>query len=410
MTGYLTLLAISAVWLVAGWAVWRTSHRTARLWASAALTALASANAAAILRSDEPWWPLISGAWSAAEWTAAILWIAALVLIFRARQRGRNPGLAIMVCAIAVFAIALGAASTGASNQTGKLCLGQSGSIGPWTATLRAIKPVADPQYTGVQATLSLRTGVGVPHEVQAEQRAYLLAGRSPHAGSATLVRSNGELRVDVRSSPENPDCTDISLAWRPFAQWLRYGAWLSLAGAVLLLAAACRSACWRAAAWERIAMRREDRTRPALAAVYRAPAWLPVGIALVLGLIGMCWQLAQPVPVISGKAGPIDGPAMIAARQSLFSGPHNSNRWLVIADALARHGSFGDAAQVLQGATEKEPDNAEAWQALGDALYGHAGGRLVPAATLAYYRADRALRTAAPDGKPAIAAGKPCC
>ena len=84
----------------------------------------------------------------------------------------------------------------------------------------------------------------------------------------------------------------------------------------------------------------------------------------------------------------------MIAARQSLFGGPHADNRWLVIADALARHGQFGEAAQVLKGAVDKEPHNAEAWLALGDALYGHAGGEMVAAAELAYDRADQ---TAAP-------------
>jgi hypothetical protein len=62
----------------------------------------------------------------------------------------------------------------------------------------------------------------------------------------------------------------------------------------------------------------------------------------------------------------------------------------MVIADALARHGQYGDAAGVLLGAVEKDPDNAEAWLALGNALVGHAEGTLTPPALYAYRRAAR--------------------
>ncbi len=403
---FLALLAIGAVWLVVGWSVYRTSRRAARLWAAAALVALAAANVVEIVRSEGPWWPLIDRAWSVLDWLAVIDWIAALVLIFRARQRGRQAGLAILSCAIAAFAFGLVAAETGHSSHSGSLCLGQSRSIGPWTAALRAIKPVADKEYTGVQAELSLRSGNGRMVEAHPEQRNYIVGGHSPHAGSDTLLRWNGELLVESRSSRANPDCIAVKLEWRPLAQWLRYGAWLSLVGAALLFAAACHSAWWRAAAWERIAMRREDRTRRTVPAVYRRPAWQPVAIALALGLIGFAWQAGpRPLhdPIASGKRAAVDGPAMIAARQSLFGGPHLDNRWIVIADALVRHGQFGDAAQILQGAVEKEPDNAEAWLAMGDALYGHARGGMVPAAELAYDRADRA---AAREGNAAMLAG----
>jgi hypothetical protein len=399
-SGYLTLLAIAAVWLVTGWAASRASHRTARLWAAAAMVVLASANGVAIVRSETPWWPLIDGDWRAAEWLAVISWIGVLALIYRTRQRGRNPGLIIMVCAIAAFAFGLIAASTGASNHRGRLCLGQSRVIGPWTATLTAIKPVVDAQYTGIQATLFLRTGQGAGIVARPEHRDYILTGHSADAGSANLVRWNGEVRVKARSTPEHPECIEVLLAWRPFSQWLQYSAWLSLAGAAELLAAACRTVRGRAVAWQRIAMRREDWVRPAVATGYRALAWQPVVIALALGLTAVGWYLSQTSRAKSADGGPIDGPAMIAARQSLFPGPRLANRWLIIADALARHGSFGDAAQVLQGAVENQPDNAEAWLALGDALYGHADGRLVPAAQLAYYRADQAFYPATRDGE----------
>ena len=62
-----------------------------------------------------------------------------------------------------------------------------------------------------------------------------------------------------------------------------------------------------------------------------------------------------------------------------------------MIADALARHGQYADAAEVLRGAVERDPGNAEAWLAMGNALVGHAEGTISPAALYAYGEAARA-------------------
>ena len=384
------LLAMAGVWLVAGWWAYQTSRRSARLWAAAALTALAAANVFTIMRSPGPWWPLIDRGWNLADWFAVPLWIAALVLILLARERGHAWGMAILACGLACFGFGMVAALSGHSSHSGRLCLGQTGSIGPWTTTLRHINPVADSEYTGVGARLVIRSGDGKDFELRPEQRDYLDGRHSPRAGSDLLLRWNGELLAGLHSLRTSRDCASIKLEWRSFAQWLGYGAWLSLAGALLLLAVACRNRWRRAAAWERIAMRRSDRRTRAVTVTYRRLAWQPLAIALAFGLACLAWEAGQSPPHDSGQRVAANGAAMIAARQSLFGGPHLTNRWLVTADALARHGQFGDAAGMLLGAVEKEPGNAEAWLALGDALYGHAGGSMVAAAALAYGRADR--------------------
>jgi cytochrome c-type biogenesis protein CcmH len=67
------------------------------------------------------------------------------------------------------------------------------------------------------------------------------------------------------------------------------------------------------------------------------------------------------------------------------------NNQWVVIADGLARNGRYGDAAQVLRGAVEKDPKNSEAWLAMGNALLAHSDGLLTPAALYAYRRAAKA-------------------
>ena len=394
-------LAIAAVFLVAGWTVYAKSRRAARLWAAAALAVLAAANGLAIAQSPGPWWPLIERGWGAAEWFAVIVWIAALALIFRARQRGRRAGMVILACAMGAFAFGLVSAATGHSQHSGSVCLGKIAALGPWTANLRKLEPVVGADYTGLQAGLSLRFDDGTVVQAQPARRDYFIGGGSPRAGSATASRWDGALLVEVLANWGSPDCITMKLEFRRFTQWLRYGAWLSLVGALLLLVAALRSAGWRAVAWKRIAMRSEDRGSGGVPVAHRKLAWkVPVAIALACGLLGIAWQLGQRPPddpaSINAQRAAVDSAAMIAARQSLFAPPHLTNRWLVIADALMRHGEFGDAAVVLQGAVEKMPGDAEAWLAMGDALYGHAGGVMGSAAQLAYHRADGAAPLAA--------------
>ena len=122
---------------------------------------------------------------------------------------------------------------------------------------------------------------------------------------------------------------------------------------------------------------------------------WQMIGATLLFGLAGYGLQAhpglpgapKEPLASSDGNAA-----AMVEARKALAgkSAVQGSN-WLVIGDALARHGQFADAAGVLLGAVEKEPNNAEAWLALANALAGHADGTVTPAAFFAYQRAEQA-------------------
>ncbi len=56
-----------------------------------------------------------------------------------------------------------------------------------------------------------------------------------------------------------------------------------------------------------------------------------------------------------------------------------------MMADGYARKGQHADAAALLRGAVADNPDDAEAWVALGNALIEHADGNPTPAALLAY-------------------------
>lgn len=129
---------------------------------------------------------------------------------------------------------------------------------------------------------------------------------------------------------------------------------------------------------------------------VLRAPraSWEVIGAALLLGVAGYALQgrpgLAgapkDPPESVTGT-----GSASVAERQKLAEGSDLGNKHIVVADALARNGRFGDAAEVLRGAVDRDPANAEAWLAMGNALVAHAEGAVSPAAIVAYGRAARA-------------------
>lgn len=133
------------------------------------------------------------------------------------------------------------------------------------------------------------------------------------------------------------------------------------------------------------------------IAFVFRTPrsGWEAVGAALMLGAAGFAWQArpAQPgSPKAPAETAKASGEALVAARKQLSAqGDQQVSSWSVIADGLARNGSYGDAAGVLLGEVRRHPANADAWLAMANDLVAHADGALTPAARFAYDRAAAA-------------------
>ena len=61
------------------------------------------------------------------------------------------------------------------------------------------------------------------------------------------------------------------------------------------------------------------------------------------------------------------------------------------MSDGQARRGKFAQAAEFLRRGVNDNPQHAEAWLALANALVEHAEGQLTPASLYAYGRADAA-------------------
>ena len=112
---------------------------------------------------------------------------------------------------------------------------------------------------------------------------------------------------------------------------------------------------------------------------------------ALLLALAGYAWQ-GHPFMAGSPKA----PPAHQAVRDNDFQALHpellgrfdNDWAWTNLADGLQRSGDTQGAAQVLQNAVRRHPQDADLWVAYGYALVVHGGNMMGPAAQLAFQRA----------------------
>ena len=337
------------------------------------------------------------------RWLAALAAIAALWLVLRhARPLGSGPGRAgavhaagrVMLLAGLALMLAVLAVSRGGEQRAriAALCPGQSAQLGAWNLKLAGISPVAGEGFTALEAAFSASREAGSALVLEPQLRSYFMAGPKANAASRAQLWT-GDLALEFPRFDAGTGCLGLDASWRPFALWGCLGGWLAALGAALLTLIALGSIRWRAAARKRIAMRREDRPLPGgrPAGPTAGLSWLVPGLVLAIVLAGLA-ALFWPGPSAEPAAPPFArGSALVAARQSLLQGPANTNRWIVIADAMARRGHYADAAELLLGAVEADPRDPDGWLALGDALYGHAGGHLSVAATLAYDRADRA-------------------
>jgi cytochrome c-type biogenesis protein CcmH len=120
---------------------------------------------------------------------------------------------------------------------------------------------------------------------------------------------------------------------------------------------------------------------------------------ALMLGAAGYALN-GRPGLAGSPRAGQAaPAPLPLTGARKLFLGQFNaSDRWLIMADALASRGKTQDAAAVLQAAVRLHPRDYSLWVGLGNALTDHARG-LTPAGRFAFQRAREIAPTApAPD------------
>ena len=128
---------------------------------------------------------------------------------------------------------------------------------------------------------------------------------------------------------------------------------------------------------------------------VLRMPraGWALFGAALMLGMAGYALQgspAQEGAPRSATPEATPEGAAMVEERRALFDPDFPPSRFVVTADGFSRRGQYAEAAEFARGAVEENPEDTEAWLALGNALVEHADGQLTPAALYAFSEAER--------------------
>lgn len=119
---------------------------------------------------------------------------------------------------------------------------------------------------------------------------------------------------------------------------------------------------------------------------------WTTFAAALALGLAGYALQASPGLPgapaAAAGEPDEVDWAFVDARHEMVALGDRSASNQIIIADGFARRGQYASAAALLRDAVSRNPRDAEAWLALGNALVEHADGALTQPALLAYRRA----------------------
>lgn len=116
------------------------------------------------------------------------------------------------------------------------------------------------------------------------------------------------------------------------------------------------------------------------------------VGLALALGLAGYAFQASPSVRGAPAKVADrlleADSSSVEARKEMVADDAHSRSELVPEADTLFLQGRYAEAAALLQNLLTDNPDDVEAYLALGNVMVERADGMLTPPAVLAYRRA----------------------
>ena len=119
---------------------------------------------------------------------------------------------------------------------------------------------------------------------------------------------------------------------------------------------------------------------------------WTLLASALIFALAGYAWQGSPELPGSPTQASRDVSPTsdtMIEARRRFYNVEGIlPSRYVVTADGFSRRGQHVDAAGLLRNGVDENPEDGEAWLALGMALVEHTRGRITPPVAYAFQRA----------------------
>jgi cytochrome c-type biogenesis protein CcmF len=107
-------------------------------------------------------------------------------------------------------------------------------TVGPWQITLDSVEPVAGPNWTALEATLSARYDGSTPVDVLPQARTFWTPPQET-SEAALLTRWNGQLYAVV-GDEISPGRWQLRLWWKPFVTFIWYGGMLIALGGLLAL------------------------------------------------------------------------------------------------------------------------------------------------------------------------------
>ena len=139
--------------------------------------------------------------------------------------------------------------------------VGESTQVGPWTVRLKAVNPIAGPNWTAIEGQLEASYKGGTPRDV-APTAATFWAPLQQTTESQLLTRWNGQLNAVIggeATEEGGEERWQLRLWWKPFVTWIWYGGILIAIGGVLALIGRVASDVKRRRAVTKGAVRRED-------------------------------------------------------------------------------------------------------------------------------------------------------
>ncbi len=156
----------------------------------------------------------------------------------RGRSLRRAPlstwGMCVAHFGVAVALFGMSADSAFQQERLVAADVGDVVEVGPWTATLDAVAPVAGPNWTAMQANIRVRHGDGRDRPAKPQSRSFWSPAQET-SEVALVTRWNGQLYVAVGN--QAPDGRwQLRLWWKPFVTFIWYGGLLIAFGGALSL------------------------------------------------------------------------------------------------------------------------------------------------------------------------------
>jgi cytochrome c-type biogenesis protein CcmF len=169
-------------------------------------------------------------------------------------------GMVVSHLGLAVAVMGMASESAFSTETLAALRPGETRQVGPYALTLDRIDPVAGPNWTALQATVSARYAGGDPAVLMPQARVFA-DPPGTRTESALKTRWNGQLYV-VLGEEAQDGRWQMRFWWKPFVPLIWLGGLLVGLGGLLALVGRVARDVKRLVAIDRIAFRRERQGR----------------------------------------------------------------------------------------------------------------------------------------------------